>query len=478
MQATQSPTPDASRERPLIELLKIAGPTVAAMTSYTIMQFVDKLMVSRIGPDPIYVGAQGNGGLAAFVPISIVMGFLTVVNTYVSQHLGAGKPERAPAYAWNGLWIAVIAWLLLIPYGLALPNLFGALGHDAKRIALESGYGRILIFGSIITMATRGISQYFYGMHKPSVVLIAGLTGNLTNFGMNWVLIYGHLGAPALGVEGAAYATVIGSAVELIIPLSIFLGREHNAKYATRAAWRPSWRHLKEIARIGWPGGAMFGNEMVCWWFFMVYFVGGFGEEHSTAGWIAHQYMSLSFMPTVGIGVAITAMVGKCMGMGRPDLAAKRAHMGIGLAVAYMSACGVVFYLFRHQLVSFFIEDGTDPAVAARLISLGSAFLVATAAFQFFDAIAMTTSSALRGAGDTIYSGVATLILSWSVIVGGGYFIVTRYPELESLGPWIAAAAYITLLGIVILGRFWSGKWKRIRLVDTKQEGLTHAATA
>src|ERR1043165_2179859 len=121
--------PPAVAAHPLKELMAVAAPTVATMTSYTLMQFVDKFMVSKIGPDPVYVGAQGNGGLSAFVPISIAMGAVTVINTYVSQNLGAGRPERGPAYAWNGMWITLAYWLvLLVPYGFALPRGFAAGG--------------------------------------------------------------------------------------------------------------------------------------------------------------------------------------------------------------------------------------------------------------------------------------------------------------------------------------------------------------
>src|SRR5262245_48375000 len=96
----------AVRERgAFAEMIAIAGPTVATMTSYTLMTFTDRWLVSHIGPEPIYVGAQGNGGLASWVPISIAHGTLTIINTFVSQNLGAGRPERGAAYAWNGLWI-------------------------------------------------------------------------------------------------------------------------------------------------------------------------------------------------------------------------------------------------------------------------------------------------------------------------------------------------------------------------------------
>jgi len=471
-----TPTPPTDRtrpsENPIRELVSIAAPTVAAMTSYTLMQFVDKWMVSRISPDPIYVGAQGNGGLAAFVPIAVVMGFLTIVNTYVSQNLGAGKPERGAAYAWNGLWIALGGAVLLVPYGFALPSLFEALGHSAERVALEAGYGRILVFGAFLTMASRGVAQYFYGIHKPSVILVASLAGNLVNLVLNYGLIYGNLGMPKWGIEGAAVATVVGTGVEFLIPMWSFLFPMHR-KFGTRSGWKPSWSHISDIARLGWPGAVMFGNEMVCWAIFMVKLVGGFGEKHSTAGWIAHQYMSLSFMPTVGISIAITATVGKCMGMGRPDLAAQRAKLGVALACIYMSVCAIVFVVFREPLVRLFIREGTPPEDAELLVRLGSGFLIATAAFQFFDGLAMSLSGALRGAGDTRWVGVATILLSWGVIVGGGHFVVWKFPQWGSTGPWMAAAAYIILLSLVILARFWGGKWKTLRLID-RPEAAAH----
>jgi multidrug resistance protein, MATE family len=460
--------PDAVDTRhPVIEILSLAAPTVVTMTSYTLMQAVDQFMVSRIGPDPVYVGAQGNGGLAAFVPIAIVMGIITVINTYVSQNFGAKHPERGPAYTWNGLWICVAAWLLLLPYGYALPFIFEAFfpGHSPHQVELESHYGQILVYGALLTMATRCVAQFFYGMHRPMIVLIAGVIANLINLALNYALIFGEWGMPRLGIAGSAIGTVIATGVELALPMTLFLGPSLNRLYGTRRAWRPSLPHIRDILRIGWPPGLMFGNEMVCWAMFMVGFVGQFGPHHSTAGWIAHRWMSLSFMPAVGISVAVTAMVGKCIGMGRLDLAAKRAWAGLGLALVYMGLCGVAFIVFRRPMIRLFIEQDTDPVVAAELVRLGSMFLIATAAFQLFDAIAMTMSGALRGAGDTVWVGIATVFLSWGLIVGGGLYMVTFHPELESLGPWIAAASYIIILSLVILGRFISGRWKRINLV-------------
>lgn len=485
---------------PFRALLRIALPTVVTMSSFTLMQFLDKLMVSRVSPDPIYIGAQGNGGLISFVPISIAMGLVSVVNSFVSQNLGAGKPDRGPAYAWNALWLSMLYWAaVVIPMALLLPTIF-ALFRDSGtapeilariefRDALSINYAQILMFGACLTLASRAISQFFYGMQKPWVVLIAGVLGNLTNFLCNSVFIYGPeaapktgvaildawftfaasiaqtLGVPRMALTGAAVGTVIGTAVELAIPAVIFLSPKFNRLYKTRSQWKPSWMHIKDLARVGWAPGLMFGNEMICWGLFMVYMVGHYGADHSTAGFIAHQYMSMSFMPAVGISVAVTAMVGKCMGMKRPDLAVSRAWMGTATAMVYMFLCAVCFVLFGEPMARLFLSKDLDPETRQRLVSMASKFLLLTAAFQLFDAFAITLVGALRGAGDTAWPGIATLISSWLVIVGGGQLMMYAFPNLESYGPWIAAAAYVIILSLLILWRFQQGHWKSRTLV-------------
>lgn len=457
-------------ETPLWEMLRIAGPTVATMVSFTAMQFVDKLLVARIGPEPIYVGAQGNGGLSAWVPIALAVGALGVINTYVSQHMGAGRPDRGPAYAWNGIWMGLIFYVLfLIPYGLALPWLFGMARMDSMQAQMAATYGQILIMGSVIVLTARAMSQYFYGMHRASVIMIASIIANVVNIVLSWALIFGKFGLPALGVAGSAIGTVMATSIELAIPLLLFLSPAMNRLYRTRSAWRFSIVHVKDLLRIGWPGGVMFGNEMVCWAFFMVYLVSHFGAEHATAGWIAHQYMSLSFMPAVGLSVACTAVVGKYMGMGRPDLAMHRSWLALKLALAYMSLCAILFVVFRRPMVGIFLDNGTAPDVVDRVIRLGAMFLIATAAFQAFDAVAMITSGALRGAGDTVVPGIITVVLSWVLIVGGGLMMVGTFPNLESLGPWIAASAYIIILSLFLLGRFMGGRWKSIKLAGVEK---------
>jgi MATE family multidrug resistance protein len=459
--------PEEQREflrHPLLDMLFIAAPSVVQMVSYSAMQFVDMLMVTRWGNDPIYVSAQGNGGFAVWIPLSLVFGMSGVVSSFVSQNLGAGSPRKGARYVWAQWWIAVSAALMLLPMIFVLPRLFAAIGHAPELVELESQYANVLIYGAILTMGGRTIAQYFFGMHKPVVPMIAALLGNVVNVVANWVLIFGLLGFPEMGLVGAALGTVIGSAVEMAIPAALFLMPHWAKNFETRKPWRPALKPIKDILRVGLPAGFMFVNEMVCFGYLLVGLGGRFGPEQQAAGFIALRYMSLSFMPTVGLSIAITAIVGRLIGMGRIDLAEKRAWLGMGLGIAYMGTCATCFIVFRERFMGLFVTEDMDPASAAELVRVGSMILIAAAVFQMFDAIAVTITGALRGAGDTFVPSVLTIVLSWLLIVGGGHLAVELKPEWGAVGPWIFASAYIVVLGMCLLVRFRLGAWKRMKL--------------
>ncbi len=477
------PDPAPPSRSALGELLTLAAPTAATMISYSLAQFVDGRFVAELGPREF--AAHGNGAVMAYALIAVIMGVLTVINTYVSQHLGAGRPERSAAYAWNGLWMGAIFWIaILAPVGLLVGPLMsgvaqvvesatsGALTFSPEVIRLQNEYARVLLLGALPVIWARGISHFFFGMHRPGIILIASLIGNGVNVLANWLLIFEQipgLGVPGagLGLAGAALGTVIGTAVEFAIPFAVFLGPALHARCATRSAWRLQRTPLRDIFKTGWPAGLMFGNEVVCWWILLAIIIGGISPADNAAGWIGLRYMQLSFMPAIGLSIAITAVVGRAMGAGRPDLAVRRAWLGLSVGMAYMGLCAAAFFLFRGPLVEFFIDRGTtSPEMAAEILEIGAKVMIAAAIFQVFDAIGICLAGALRGAGDTVWPGVATAGLSWTVLIGGGYAMVALFPELRSIGPWIASAAYIILFAVFMLLRFLLGPWKRIELVD------------
>ena len=496
----------ATNSGALREMMVIAIPSVATMTSYTIMAFVDKFMVKDIGEDPVYIAAQSNGSMFVWMLMAYIIGMNGVINSFVSQNLGADKPERGAAYAWNGLWVGAAFYVLaLLPIYWVLPGIFKSLYPDDPQAAiLGAQYAQIVLLGAIFEISGRSLHHYFYGMHRANVVLISAVSGNIVNIILNVIFIFGAAGMPiaenwfghhivgpatepmtwaasslgisAMGIRGAAIATVIGLCCEFLIPFALFMSPKYARLFGTRKAWKTSFQCIKDLFRVGAMQGIMFLNEMICWTILMMWLVPEGGRAvgdnpvlHNTVGWIVLQYMHLSFMPAVGISIATQAMVGKAMGMGRPDIAVARTKLALKITVSYMGLCALGFVVFREPLISFLINKGTPEAERARLIEIGVIMMIAAAIFQVFDAVAITLTGALRGAGDTIWPGVATMILSWACITGVGYLLIQVAPQLGSIGPWIGASLYIIGLGIALAWRFHGGKWKTMSLVDRSE---------
>ncbi|MEO1512502.1 MAG: MATE family efflux transporter, partial [Planctomycetota bacterium] len=337
-------TLEGIERRPLREILTVAAPSVVTMTSYTVMQFIDVLMVSRIGPEPVYVSAAGNGSIAAWLSIALPLGAAGVVNTFVSQNLGAGRPREGAGYVWTAVWLCALWYLLaVLPFSFFAGTIFGWTGHDGELLRLEVPYAQIALLGAGPILVSRTLQHYFYGMHRPNVVMIAAIAGNVVNLFANAAFIFGPAGMPlgdgalsgvvrpfteaaawaagwlgmheGMGVVGAAWGTLAGGVVELAIPAALFLGGKYAREFGSRERWRPSGRRSLELFRLGWPAGLMFLNELFCWSYLMVVLLPAAGEAagedpvvHNTAGWIALRYMHVSFMPAVGLSIAMTAV--------------------------------------------------------------------------------------------------------------------------------------------------------------------------
>jgi MATE family multidrug resistance protein len=449
-----------------------AWPAAISALSYAVMQFVDSIMVAVLGDAA--VAAQGNGGSLFWAPMSFAFGMLSLVNTLVAQRVGAGRTGEIARYGWAGVWIAVgFTLAVLAPYAIALgPVLRAYEVHSPEILDMEIAYARILLAAGIFTVAGKAISNFFYGLQRPKIVTAAAIAANLANVVCNFIFIYGeagvtiwgvHLpgipGTPALGVAGAALGTAVGAAVEAAIPFAVFISPRLNAEFAVMRAWRPDFRAIRDIVRLGFPAGLHLISESGSWAIFMVYLVGTFGEEHNAAGSTVMKYVMLSFMPALGIANAATAVVGKHIGEGNHDAAGRSAHAAVAIAAAWMTTCAIGFALFRADLAAVFLDSPDAIAIASTL------FLFA-AVFQTLDALGTVYIAALRGAGDTLVPGIATVVLAWTVIVGGGFLMVAARPDLASKGPWLAATAYIVLLGVFVTVRFERGGWRTRRLLD------------
>src|SRR6185312_7834600 len=209
--------------------------------------------------------------------------------------------------------------------------------------------------------------------------------------------------------------------------------------------------------RVGVPSGLQIAADVLAWSLFSVWVMGQFGTYAMAANTFMMRYMVLSFMPAFGISTAITALVGRYIGAGKPDVAVQRANLGFKVTAIYMVTCGLVFLVARNRLIHLFTSD-------PQVLRAGAMLLIFAAVYQFFDALYITYNGALRGAGDTMAPAIATFVLCWSITVFGGYVVAVHWPKYGPEGPWTVATIYGVILGVFIYLRFRRGKWMAIHL--------------
>jgi MATE family multidrug resistance protein len=447
----------------LRDVLRIALPMIVATSSATIMQFVDALMVSRVGAEE--TTAVVPAGISVFVFMAFLIGILSCTSTFVGQCFGAGNNADCARYAWQGVYIAVVSGFVVTLLWPAAPHIFAAFGHGAEVQKLEVAYFRIRLLSVAGLAMSVALSGFFQAVSHPRIPMIVAVFSNLLNFVLDYVLIFGKLGFDPMGIRGAATATVIASSVQGLAMLAIFLGPTFNKKFSSRGMARWDWHRMGRLFSIGWAAGVNFSLDVASWSVFTSLVIGRLGDTPLEASNIALQIIHLSFMPTVGISIGLTALVGQWIG--RRDIAAakRRTYVALKLGMGYMLMMAVFFFLFRERLISLF---RTDPEV----VRIGSTILIVAAVCQIFDAISIVMRGALKGAGDTRWVAIFTVGYAWLVFVPTSYLFAFRL-DLGAPGAWVGAALYIFCLGVTLLWRFHSEKWLKIDIFGESGDSVS-----
>ncbi len=450
----------AQAEISLGHMFAIAAPMVVSQASETLMLFFNRWVVSFLGAD--FIPASMSGGLSSFVFTSFFTGITGYVNALVAQYHGARREDRCVQVVSQGFWLTLGFYpvlLLLIPAG---HRLFELAGHSAHQVTLEFSYYRILMFGSLIFMVQSVLVGYFVGLGKTRVVMIANLLGILVNLPLNWCLVFGKLGFPRLGIEGAALGTLGGS---LFIATVLFVSYVKSSGYRARAggrSWIPRRDLLGKLLRYGLPAGAeMFINVFAFNVF--VQLMQSYDEHVAAAITITFNYDLVSFIPMLGVGAATTALVGHRMGAGDPEGARKVAFLGLRLALGYGALVVLAFVMGAPALVRFFAggftaEDQSILPIAQTLLRLAALYILADAANVVF-------SGALRGAGDTRWVMVVSGILHWTMAMGAFLFI--RVLVLPPVVVWLFFIVFVFSMCLSMFLRHRKGKWENIRLVES-----------
>ncbi len=444
----------ADSQEGLRTMLRIASPIIVINVSMTLMQFVDAFMVAALGEKEL--AASLPAGLMFFVPIAFMMGVLGSVNTFVAQVLGQRKADRCGHYAWQGIYLGVIAGVAMLFLWFIAEPLFALFGHDPEVQKLEVVYFRICLFEGVPLLVGVAISNFFIGIQRTRILAWFAVMATLLNIFFNWVFIFGNLGAPALGLAGAAVGTVLAISIQTMGLLGFFLRPALVREFETRFRV-PDIKSLADMLRIGLPAGVQFGFDILSWGVALVWMVGLFGTASLAATTIVVRYMHVGFMPAMALASALIAMVGKAIGEGNPDLAERYVKTALRVTTIYMGAVGILFFVMRYQLLSAFTDS-------EETIALGVSVMLCVAFFQYFDALNIIYSHALRAAGDTLWLAVVGGVICLVVFIGGGVAIINFLPGLGGLGPWLMGTVYLSLFSLMMRSRWRRGTWRQLNI--------------
>jgi len=426
------------------KLLILAVPLVVGQVSNFGMNFVDTLMAGRIGTVDLAAIAVGSSIWAA--GFLFMLGVLMAVSATVSQLAGAGRYRHAGEFTRQALWVSLILavglWVLSRTGYLAMAYL----GVEPSVTALATGYLKAIGWGAP-ALAGMLVLRFFSegaGYTKPTMYI--GVAGILANIPLNYVLMFGKAGFPAMGAVGAGWATAIVLWLQLIIMTVWIWRRPYYRAYAFYERFSlPNPREIFALFKLGVPIGIMVlleGGLFVA----SALMIGTLGAVPVAGHQVAMNFASLIFMVPLGLAGAITVLVGQAVG--REDwIGARRAGV-VGIVIALLFAClsATLILTQSSPIVAIYTNE---PEVVALAVSL----LAYAAVFQLADGLQIAAAGALRGYKDTHIPMVYSAIAYWGVGFSVGWYLTFR-TELGPAGMWIGIISGLCVAAVLMGGRF------------------------
>lgn len=438
-------------------LLSLAWPMVLARATQSAITFADVYQVGHLGHRAL--AATATGGLNVLGFAILALGTVFIVQSFVAQLVGRGEHAATPRFAWYGLAIAAIAGVIgfaLIP---VIAPALSLAGYSPETRDLMTDYMTIRMTSIAAIVGMEALGNWYGGLGNTRMQMIAGVVAMVVNVALNGVLIDGHLGAPALGVEGAALASAIASWAGFAV-LALAFWRRWGGAPRARATGR-SLAELGRVVRFGLPNGLNWFLEFGAFQLFVNGVIASLGDETVAALNVVLAINSLSFMPAFGIATAGSILAGQAIGRGARDQVWPHVRLTLACAAIWMTMTTTLYLAAPGPLLAVFDQDGMSPAVVAT----GATMLAVSAAWQMFDAIGLTLSETLRAAGDTFWTAAARVVLAWLVFTPAAFVVVDRF-DGGALGAMLCLVGYLGLLAAALVWRFRSGAWKRIDLIE------------
>lgn len=436
---------------------------VVSMGSFTLMQFVDRVFLAW--HSPVSIQAALPAGILSFTFICTFMALCGYSNTFVAQYHGAEDPVGCSRSTAQAVWLAFLTWPLLlatIPLGHLL---LGISGHSPDVLVEEKAYFTILTAGGVIVPLGAAISSFFTGRGETKTNMLATMAGNAVNVLLDYVLIFGKLGAPAMGIKGAAIATLIAGLVTPLILFVLYFSSSVNERYQTRSNMGMHWRLMRRLIRFGLPSGVNMLMEIAAFSFFIL-ISGRLGDLALAVGNMALSINTVAFLPLIGLSIASGTLVGQYQGRGDSETAAKAAVKSVVLGIVHVSIVGATYLIMPRVYFAAFTLRSESGFSLDELMVTGRWLLMLMAMWGIMDAVNVILAGALKGAGDTRFVLIYSSLMSWLLLVPGVLLVVVVFGG-GLLAMWTWALFYIALLAGGYIVRFRGGKWKSIQVIES-----------
>ncbi|MEM6799170.1 MAG: MATE family efflux transporter [Planctomycetota bacterium] len=454
------------------EVLTVAVPLVVSSLSWTVMTFVDRMMLRW--ESGAAMAAAFSAGTVWFALICFPLGVCTYSSTFVSQYFGAGQRRRIGPVTWQAVWLAVgFTPLILLASPLA-DMFFSAADHSAEVRALEVPYFRILCWGGPAMLIAQALSGFYSGRGQTVVVMAVDATFAIVNVVLDYFWIFGVAGFPAMGIEGAAWATVVSLWLKSATYAALVLRPRYREEFGTLAGLAFDPALFRRLLRFGGSSGFQMLLDVAGFTVFIV-LVGRLGSVEYEATSMAFNISSLAFMPVWGLSLATSILVGQHLGENRDDLAARATWTTLGLSLVYMGVISTL-YLFVPDLFlyGFFAGDALAPSSApssassqqqsGEVYALAVTLLRFVAAYNVLDASLMIFAGAIKGAGDMRF--VLRVSLVMAVLLAAASWLAVEVWQIGVFGCWTVVSLWIATMGVVYFLRFVQGRWRSMRVIE------------
>lgn len=422
-------------------MFTLAAPVVVAELGWITMGMVDTLMVGRLSPEAI--GAVGVGSSLFFAVAVFAMGLLLGLDTLVSQAFGAQRVDECHVWLVHGVALAL---LLTVPVTGVLWLLNDGLarwGLHPSVLGLTSEYLTVVSWSVLPLLLYAAFRRYLQGMGVVRPVMVALVLANVMNVVVNWILIFGKLGAPPMGVRGAAWATVASRVVMAGVPLAVIVYREREGMPGLfHTPMRVEAARLRRLFALGFPAAGQITLEVGVF-AAATALAGRFPPAALAAHQIALHFAGFTFMVPLGVASAGAVRVGHAVGRRDPAGVRRAGWTAILFGAGFMTAAAAIFILVPRVLIGAFTSD-------EGVLAVGASLLLVAAVFQLFDGLQGVATGVLRGLGDTRSPMLWNLAGHWFIGLPLGYALAFVL-GFGVIGLWWGLSTGLIICGVSLV---------------------------